>query len=215
MRKPSISLPCFDTAHFSRWKTKTAHLHVPARKKTPRTKKPCTISLADWLKSLHVTITIEDLNTVNLPRATQLLNKTNQMNLSTRRLSETELWNWSQDKNHQIWTFRVQDDIDDSGLTGLISIEIQKKQIQIIDFILSCRVFGRMIENAMLAKAIQSTQDHSGVLIAEYQPTPKNKPCLEFWQRSGFIQNEHTFTWDLKSKYQYPDTLTIKDVLNE
>jgi FkbH-like protein len=139
-------------------------------------------SVEQWLAELSIRVRIEPLHQGNLQRAAQLLNKTNQMNLSTRRMSETELASWAEQENHKLWTLRVSDKFGDSGLTGIVSMEIQGRRAQIIDFILSCRVMGRNIEQVMLATAV----DHARGLgikhvYAQYIPTPKNKPCLDFF----------------------------------
>jgi hypothetical protein len=80
-------------------------------------------SLEEWLNTFGIQVKIEALNENNLRRAAQLLNKTNQMNLSTRRLSEEDFLDWSQQEGNKVWTFRVSDRFTDSGLTGIVSLE--------------------------------------------------------------------------------------------
>ena len=77
---------------------------------------------------------------------------------------------------------------------------------RIIDFVLSCRVFGRDIENAMVAKIYPVYQSYSDTLIAEYQATPKNLPCLEFLQRSGFAQQKDSCILFVGPKKALPST---------
>jgi FkbH-like protein len=105
------------------------------------------------------------------------------MNLSTRRLPEAELMAWAEEKHHRLWTMRVSDKFGDAGLTGIVSLESQDQRAQIVDFILSCRVMGRKIEEAMLAIAINHARE-AGVkdVYARYIQTSKNKPCLDFFQ---------------------------------
>lgn len=144
-------------------------------------------SLDDWLTSLEIKIKIEGLNEVNLQRTAQLLNKTNQMNLSTRRMTEKELADWVKGDNRKFWAFRVSDKFGDSGLTGIISIEVKNNYCQIVDFILSCRVIGKKVEETMLFTAIQYAKGLGLENVkAEYIPTPKNKPCLDFWKNPAF-----------------------------
>jgi FkbH-like protein len=158
-------------------------------------------SVDDWLESLKTVVIIETLNNQNLQRTAQLMNKTNQMNLITRRLTETELLSWANKNNHNLWTFCVADKFGNSGLTGILSIESENKTIRIFDFILSCRVMGRKIEEIMLKHVIQySKKNGMDKIIAKYLPTPKNKPCFDFWiSKSGFtfIEKENSFLWDL------------------
>src|SRR5262249_51246948 len=78
-------------------------------------------SLQTWLESLDTHVLIEELSEVNRARAVQLFNKTNQMNLSTRRLTETELLAWIASEGRTLWTFRVNDRFGDSGLVAILS----------------------------------------------------------------------------------------------
>ena len=81
-------------------------------------------SLDEWLQTLGLVVEVEELSSLNLPRAVQLLNKTNQMNLQTRRMPEGEIAAWSQESGCKVWTFRVKDRFSDYGLTGLASLKI-------------------------------------------------------------------------------------------
>jgi FkbH-like protein len=168
-------------------------------------------SLQTWLESLDTHVLIEELSEVNRARAVQLFNKTNQMNLSTRRLTETELLAWLASEGRTLWTFRVNDRFGDSGLVAILSLELRGKQATLIDFVLSCRVMGRQIEETMLHVATQFSRSHSAdELVAVYKPTPRNKPCLDFFRRSGFDETEkHSFWWDLSRDYRAPSHIRI------
>jgi FkbH-like protein len=171
-------------------------------------------SLEEWLTRLAIRVQVEELHPANLQRATQLLNKTNQMNLSTRRMSEAELTAWAADNHHRLWTLRVSDKFGDAGLTGIISLEIQVQSAQIVDFILSCRVMGRKIEEAMLATAIQYVRE-LGVkeVYARYIPTSKNKPCLDFFKSltPRFQQQGERFIQDSKMPFTVPEHIELVD----
>jgi len=172
-------------------------------------------SLDEWIRTLSTRVKVEELKEENLQRTVQLLNKTNQMNLSTRRMTETELACWVECENHNMWTVRVSDKFGDAGLTGIVSIEIDKKAKtgQIIDFVLSCRVMGRKIEETMLYGVVEYGRS-IGLegIYAKYIPTAKNKPCLEFWKRSGFScqGGNDTFAWGLECPYPLPNGVTIE-----
>jgi FkbH-like protein len=160
-------------------------------------------NLEEWFATLKTIVTVEELNQVNLSRAAQLLNKTNQMNLSTRRMSEADFHAWATEKHRRAWTFRVSDKFGDSGLTGILSIELNGSRARIIDFVLSCRVMGRKIEEAMLFVAIDCARS-AGVqeVYANYCQTPKNKPCCAFLQQSGLTcQGGNMFVWDATQAY--------------
>jgi predicted enzyme involved in methoxymalonyl-ACP biosynthesis len=79
------------------------------------------------------------------------------------------------------------------------------------DFVLSCRVIGRKVEEAMLATAIDYCRVNGFIeLTATYIPTPKNAPCLEFYRRSGFEETSGlTFRWPLSGSYQLPEYIDV------
>lgn len=169
------------------------------------------MSVDDWLESLDITIRVEEINETNLPRTTQLFNKTNQMNLTTRRLSEAELSQWAAEEGHQLWVFYVSDKFGDSGLTGIMSVAVNGDRAQIVDFILSCRVMGRKVEETMVYTACEHAKSLGlKTLRAEYLPTPKNKPCLKFWQSTPFEVSGDIFSFDLKNEYQLPDCIHVE-----
>lgn len=169
-------------------------------------------SLQDWLKTLQLCVSVQPVNASNIKRVVQLLNKTNQMNLRTRRMSESELLNWSSEANRRIWTFRVRDRFGDYGLCGILSVEIAAYAATITDFVLSCRVLGRKVEDTMLWVAINAVAN-SGVksIFAEYVPTPKNIPCLDFLHRSGLAvqAGSHTFLWNTDRDYPRAEHVNV------
>ncbi len=206
-----LGLRCFDAPAVSSEDSQRTKMVVSDRERGELKKQVSDVN--DWLKSLEMTVKVEELNATNLQRAAQLLNKTNQMNLSTRRLTDSELEAWSKQTGRKFWTFRVSDRVGDSGLTGILSLEIGNSGAQIVDFILSCRVMGRKIEETMLGVAVQHARA-AGVaeIVAEYKPTSKNRPCLEFFQKSGFINgpSENVFHWDTKQEFAAPSAVRLE-----
>lgn len=210
-KKALQSLTCFDAAAISKEDLERSKMYAIERERVSARAK--VGSLDDWLNSLNMCVIVEELNEKNLPRAAQLLNKTNQMNLSTRRMSESELSAWAKQTDHFIWTFRVSDKFGDSGLTGIISMDKAADSAQIIDFILSCRVMGRKVEETMLYVVLHHAKELGlKEVSATYLPTPKNKPCLEFWKESGFVfdASASTFYWDTQNEYPVPEQITIE-----
>ncbi len=169
-------------------------------------------SADEWLATLQTRVTVKPLDGIDFTRAVQLLNKTNQMNLSTRRLSAAELTAWlNATPQRRFWAFRVADKFGDSGLVGLLSTESNGDQARIVDFVLSCRVIGRKVEETMLHVAAEWARGtRSGELCAEYRATAKNSPCVEFFRRSGFHeQPNETFVWSLEREYPLPNVLAL------
>lgn len=154
-------------------------------------------SVEEWIASLGTEVTFELYGQPNAERICQLLNKTNQMNLSTRRLNKSEMDAWIADPQREFWALRVRDRFGDAGLTGLVSLEIDRQAARIVDFVLSCRVMGRGIEEAMVAWAteravVRGCQEIGAVFL----PTAKNQPCFRFWsEQSGFRVGAEAMTF--------------------
>ena len=142
------TLRCFDTSHVTDEDKTRGKLYKSESKRTKL--KQHLKSLPDWIKTLNLTIMIEKIKNENTPRAVQLLNKTNQMNLSTRRLSEQEFTRWVKMNSNNLWTIRATDKFGDYGIIGILSISIKDNVATLVDFILSCRVVGRYIEETMI-----------------------------------------------------------------
>ena len=209
-RKALLSLRCFDAAVSSAEDLRRTALYQDESERQKL--KGRAGSLTEWLDSLAIRVQIEELGPPNVKRATQLLNKTNQMNLSTRRMSEAELLLWAQQAGHKLWTFRLQDRLGDAGLIGLASFEaVDVSSARLIDFVLSCRVFGRKIEETMVATVIRDLHGAGfRTLSARYLRTEKNAPCLEFLKVSGFrTEDECLFSWDLSSEYALPKFIQV------
>jgi len=206
-----MSLDCFDTATVSGEDSSRAAMYVAERKR--RDLKGGISSVEDWLKSLETTVTVEPLTDVNRERTVQLLNKTNQMNLSTRRLTEAELTAWVQDPRHSLWTFRVADKFGESGLTAIASCSVESDTVRIVDFVLSCRVMGRKVEETMLHTVIEYARVNGARQVAAVLlPTEKNKPCLGFFANSPLSFDEATgqYTWMTAGVFPLPDSITLK-----
>jgi FkbH-like protein len=173
-------------------------------------------SLEEWLASLELAVTLNPLDESDMPRAVQLINKTNQMNLTTRRLNEQELKQWRQDTGAAIWSVRVSDRYGDSGITGVLSV-ISDPNIEdaarIVDYVLSCRVLGRKVEEVMFHAAIVwARARQKSRLLATYVPTERNRICLDFWKGSGceWCEEDNTFVWHTEAGHSLPDCIKVR-----
>ncbi|MCA9408515.1 MAG: HAD-IIIC family phosphatase [Candidatus Omnitrophica bacterium] len=207
-----LNLNYFDTPQLSEEDAQRAKMYQQEQRR--QSSKANVGSLEQWLETLDIQVVVEELNEKNLQRATQLLNKTNQMNLSTRRMTEEEFFYWAIQDDHHVWTFRVADKFGDYGLTGIISLVVEEGKGTIVDFILSCRVIGRKVEESMVAILMEYAQKIDlEAVTASYLPTAKNKPCLGFWKKSGFkySDNDQNFCWIMDNKFPIPDSIKIID----
>jgi FkbH-like protein len=204
-----LSLNCFDTTSLSLEDLSRAQMYVSERKRRDLGRQAG--SLDEWLKTLSIAVQAERLGEANLERAAQLFNKTNQMNLTTRRMTPEELKKWSEREGHDLWVFRVSDRFGDSGLTGIASLVQEGERGRILDFILSCRVMGRRIEETMLSVIITKAKTLGlSEVFAQYAPTTKNKPCLSFLEGSGLERtSEDIFRWNMEKTYEPPPMIKV------
>lgn len=210
------ALDCFDAPFVSAEDRKRTAMYVSERKrKQLQDEVP---SLETWLSTLELKVRVEELSASNLERTTQLLNKTNQMNLRTRRMSSRELTAWAIERNRQVFIFRVADKFGDYGLVGIAAVSIDRltRTAKIEDFVLSCRVMGRNIEETMLHVLAAYAQSAEAVsMSAEYLTTSANQPCLLFFETSGMTKDTEAqpgdviFHLDLNKEYPLPGFVTL------
>jgi FkbH-like protein len=191
-------LDCFDTSPTTEEDTLRTQMYIKERERAKL--RSNSESIDDWLNTIGTKIEFETLNDDNLLRVVQLLNKSNQMNLTTRRTTSEEFVLWNTAPENVTHVVKVSDRFGDAGLTGIIGMHIELDCIKIVDFVLSCRVMCRLVEEAMVSHVIEFARSVGGMtkVVAEYVPTNRNKPCLEFWQqRSRFKQFDNVFVYDL------------------
>lgn len=213
-------LACFDSPSVSLEDRKRTELyHAERNRKDELTRlDEKFLSLDDWLKALDLQVVVEPLLDSNKVRASQLFNKTNQMNLSTRRMNEKSLVEWALNKNIEVLVIHVSDKFGDYGLTGFASIEFEGTQAFLIDFILSCRVLGKGVEKTILhAASLISQKRGADLMTAEFIETSKNLPCLEFLKKSEMNNHnsQNTFEWNLNKIYPKPENIKIQMNLND
>ena len=204
------TLRCFDVPTLSAEDAERTQLYASERQReTMRTELG---SLDEWLVKLDIRVRVEPLGPATLARTVQLLNKTNQMNLATRRLTEPELSGWARAPGRHLWTFTVSDRFGDAGLTGILGMETDGVVGRVVDYVLSCRVMGRKVEEAMVHVAVETARQAGlGAVEARLLPTPKNKPCLDFWLRSGFDSPaSELFRWSTSRPYQLPGCIHLE-----
>lgn len=176
-------------------------------------------SLEDFLKSLNIEIVIEGADEMSMPRIMRMINKTNQFNLTTRRYTDSELRKMKEaEKRFNIYSLKVSDRLGDEGIVGVAIVRKEPKKWTLDSFLLSCRVIGRKIETAFLAKIIEDSKEQDvSMLVGEYIPSKKNAPVKSFYADHGFEKFEdegdiHRWKLDVaKSKIEMPEWLDVKN----
>jgi FkbH-like protein len=203
------SLRCFDTPHVSKEDLSRNEMYATERQRSEL--KTVATSIDEWLESLGLVVRFERIGKTNVSRAAQLLNKTNQMNLRTRRLSEAELLAWADDPTHEAWAVHVADRFGDAGLTGIFAISQDGEKARLEDWLLSCRVMGRRVEDTMLwAAARRAAQLGARSLVIEPVVTKKNKPCIDFFAGAGLPRDGESWLLQLGAHLPAPQLVSIE-----
>ncbi len=161
----------------------------------------------DYLHGLDMSAEFAKVNPANIDRVTQLINKTNQFNLTGLRLSKTEVEQY-ENKNISICGTLV-DKFGNNGLVSVILGDIREKEVLDISvWVMSCRVFKRNLEYAMFDQLVMECQRLGiGKMIGRYIPTRKNMPVAELYMELQFTKMEEKegcqiWEYDIPKNYQ-------------
>lgn len=149
-------------------------------------------SMDDYLSSLCMKVNIFHNKKEHIPRISQLTQKTNQFNLTTKRSSVSDIENIM--AHGSVYSFSAEDKFGDMGIVGVVIID---KDNKIGTFLLSCRAFGRHIEKAMIFESIKHNNKYP--IYAEYISSNKNKMTENFYAENGFLENGNDNSDDFKS----------------
>ena len=174
-----------------------------------------SVSLEEFLKQLETKATVGRLDRDTLPRVAQLMAKTNQFNLTNRRHTASDLQEMVAAGAVALW-LRVADKYGDNGLVGVgIAVPEDSTRWTIDSFIMSCRVFGRHVETALLSGLTREIKERGGsTLVGEYIPTAKNVMVANLYPDHGFVTvngSGERWEWDLSTgEIPPPDMVTIQ-----
>lgn len=163
--------------------------------------------ITSFLKSLEMEVTIKEIDDFSFPRAVQLIQKTNQFNVTTRRYSESEMKSFYNDSLYSVLELSVRDKFGDYGLVGIAIVVEQKNhsEMYIDSFIMSCRVIGRNVETALLSYINDIALNKNLKSIrGEIIPTAKNAPSQDLYKRHGFNELGDGF-WSLNLEEKHLD----------
>lgn len=148
-----------------------------------------TTDLASYLESLRMTMVAAPIDLMSLTRVTQLINKTNQFNLTTVRLTEAEVCATMRDPKFLTLQVRLADRFGDNGMIAVVLARVSGSEAVIEEWLMSCRVLGRRVEEACLNALVEACEAR-GVkrLVGVYRPTEKNGMVREMYGALGFAR---------------------------
>ena len=144
-------------------------------------------NIADYLKSLEMNLEIKKADDFSIPRISQLTQRTNQFNLTTKRYSEDDIRSLVDSETSDVFSLALKDRFGDSGIVGVQIVKFDQNKTIIDSFMLSCRVLGRGVEDTFLyfSYLISKKKNHNS-LVGSFVPTKKNSQVKDFYSKFGF-----------------------------
>lgn len=166
----------------------------------------------EYLAGLNMISKVEGFNKFNIPRISQLTQRSNQFNLRTKRYTEKEVEQISTSEKHVCMSFTLNDKFGEHGLIALIIAERQSSNNLFIDtWLMSCRVLKRGMESFVLNKIVEKARELGcEKVIGEYIPTSKNNIVANHYKDLGFEQSGKY--WELQTDtYTDHKTYIVKE----
>lgn len=145
-----------------------------------------------YLRELKMELHWAQVDSISLPRVVQLINKTNQFNLTTRRYTAQEVSAMMLDSRNLLLHFRLVDRYGDNGIISVVIGQMDDENDLLLDtWLMSCRVLGRQVEAATLNIVSNLARDRGArSIVGDYHPTAKNGMVRAHYKNLGFAHVE-------------------------
>jgi FkbH-like protein len=171
-------------------------------------------SIEDYRQELGVVVRLGPVTAAEVPRVAQLTVRTNQFNLTTVRLQPADVHALRSAPDARPLAVHAADRFGDNGLVGALFLRRDGDTVHIDNFVLSCRVFARGIEQACLSAVLRHARDSgAGRVLGRYLPTAKNHKVADLYSRCGFAgpDEDGTFRHDLADITPPPGHITLTE----
>lgn len=174
-----------------------------------------TTDLAAYLESLDMRAEFSPFDALGRARITQLINKTNQFNLTTRRYNEAAVERFESDPSVFTLQIRLRDRFGDNGMVSVLICQADAVQRWVIDtWLMSCRVLNRGLEQQVLNKLVACAAERGITqLVGRFRPTEKNGMVKDHFQRLGFsgpVELDGELEWRLDVSGFLPTATAIE-----
>jgi FkbH-like protein len=170
----------------------------------------------EFLRDCQMKVYMNLVSKNELDRVAELIQRTNQLNTSTKRYTKSEVIEMHGNEKFLLYTLRVKDRFGDYGLVGVVVVQIEQKEWFISLLLLSCRVMGRNIESFMFDFVKERAKKSGANLITlEFNPTDRNQAMQKIVTDNGFEKREiGRYLYQLKENEEIivPDYLTVSKV---
>lgn len=169
--------------------------------------------MVTYLKSLKMEMTCMPFDEAGRSRIAQLISKSNQFNLTSKRYSETDVKNFEENDHYYTRQIRLTDSLGDNGMISVIICKKDEKTWVIDTWLMSCRVLGRRAEEAVLLDIVSNAKKSGAIrLNGIYCPSPRNIIVKNHYSKLGFTQilsDQISETWTLDLSQYHPPELPI------
>jgi FkbH-like protein len=146
-----------------------------------------TTSYSAYLRGLKLKVQVYEAEDAEVVRISQLTQKTNQFNLTTKRCSENEIREYVNGTTHRVFVLKVRDKFGDNGITGSCVVNLQDNNASIEIFLLSCRILGKGIESVFLSIVLNKLfREEVLNFTASFIRSEKNDQTEKFYDGIGF-----------------------------
>jgi FkbH-like protein len=154
--------------------------------------------LGSYLESLAMVATMRPFDDIGRARVTQLINKSNQFNLTTRRYTEAQVQALETDPTAVTLQVRLQDCFGDNGIVSVIIAHQKGDTLDIDTWLMSCRVLGRELEYAVLNQlAEQARRRGAARITGRFIASGRNEMVREHYAKLGFSPGDEPDHWTL------------------
>ena len=170
------------------------------------------VNYGEFLQSLEMRAEIKPFDAMYLDRITQLINKTNQFNLTTKRFTASEVKSISQDEGYLTLYGRLSDKFGDNGLTSIVTGSVKDDELHIDIWLMSCRVIKRDMELAMFDDLVTSC-NAKGIknIFGSYIRSAKNEMVADLFSQLGFVMQTIEESGNSTWLYTIPKNYKIKN----
>jgi FkbH-like protein len=176
--------------------------------------KSTATDMDSYLSSLEMVAEVSPFSKLDVPRIAQLINKSNQFNLTTRRRTEAEVLAMIEDPEVDGFTIRLADRFGNHGLIAVVIGQFAENDYVVDTWLMSCRVLKRQVEQVTLNQIVESARRlGSERVIGVYKPTVKNAMVAGLYEKLGFsrlLESAEETTYELRVDTYQPSETRIR-----